>query len=101
MIFSLTSEVRDKHTFLILATFTLPFVFFSMAAGCLSDRFSKGRVITWTKLLELAIMVFGTLALYAQNFAFQLVILFMMAVQNTISARPNTARCRSCCPGGA
>ncbi len=84
VIFSLAKEVRDDHTFLILATFTLPFILFSMAAGCLSDRFSKGRVITWTKLLEVGIMALGTAALFTQSFAFQLAILFLMAVQSTI-----------------
>jgi len=84
VIFSLAKEVRDEHTFLILATFTLPFILFSMAAGCLSDRFSKGRVITWTKLLEVGIMALGTAALFTQSFAFQLAVLFLMAVQSTI-----------------
>jgi acyl-[acyl-carrier-protein]-phospholipid O-acyltransferase/long-chain-fatty-acid--[acyl-carrier-protein] ligase len=34
--------------------------------------------------MELAIMLSGTLALHIQNFAFQLAILFMMALQSTI-----------------
>ena len=84
VIFQLSAEVRDERTFLILATFTLPFILFSMASGWLSDRFAKGRVITWTKLLEIAIMLVGTVALFTQNFAFQLLVIFFMSVQSTI-----------------
>ncbi|MGI9242973.1 MAG: acyl-[ACP]--phospholipid O-acyltransferase [Verrucomicrobiales bacterium] len=84
VVFSLAKEVRDDRIFLILVVFTLPFILFSMAAGCLSDRFSKGRVITWTKVLEIVIMVAGTAALFAQDFKLQLGVLFFMAVQSTV-----------------
>ena len=55
--------LRDFRLFLIVAVFALPFIFFSMAAGCLADRYSKGRVITWTKRLEIGIMILGVFAL--------------------------------------
>ena len=84
VIFSLADEVRDERTFLILVAATLPFILFSMTSGCLADRFPKGKVITGTKLLEIAIMVAGTIALATQNFPFLLVVLFLMSVQSTI-----------------
>jgi acyl-[acyl-carrier-protein]-phospholipid O-acyltransferase/long-chain-fatty-acid--[acyl-carrier-protein] ligase len=79
-----STEVRDDRLFLILAVFTLPFILFSMAAGGLADRFAKGRVITWTKLLEIAVMLIGTLALASQSFPFMLGVIFLMSVQSTI-----------------
>ncbi|MEK6249597.1 MAG: MFS transporter, partial [Planctomycetales bacterium] len=79
-----TDELRDERIFQILAIFTLPFILFSMLAGCLSDRYQKGRVITWTKILEIAIMTLGTFALYTQSFPFMLAVIFLMSVQSTI-----------------
>ncbi len=79
-----STEVRDDRLFLILAIFTLPFIFFSMVSGCLADRFAKGRVITWTKMLEIAVMLIGTLALASQSFPFMLGVVFLMSVQSTI-----------------
>jgi acyl-[acyl-carrier-protein]-phospholipid O-acyltransferase/long-chain-fatty-acid--[acyl-carrier-protein] ligase len=79
-----TDEMRDERIFLILAVFTLPFILFSMVSGCLSDRFAKGRVITWTKVLEIGVMGVGAFALHSQNFHFMLVVIFLMSFQSTV-----------------
>ncbi len=76
--------VRDERIFHILLAATIPFILFAMASGSLSDRFSKGRVITWTKLLEIGVMSLGTYALYTGSFTFMLVVMFLMSVQSTI-----------------
>jgi MFS family permease len=39
--------------------FTLPFVIFAAPAGWMADRFSKRKVVIWSKVLELAAMIFG------------------------------------------
>lgn len=79
-----STELRDERLFLILVVFTVPFIVFAMASGSLSDRFSKGRVITWTKLSEIGVMALGTLALYYQSFPFMLGVMFLMSVQSTV-----------------
>ena len=76
--------VRDLRLFQIAAVFALPFILFSMASGALADRFSKGRVITWTKILELFIMAAGACALAAQSFPMMLTVIFLMSVQSTM-----------------
>ena len=42
--------------------FAVPFLLFSMFGGWMADRFSKGRVMMWVKVLEIAIMVFALVA---------------------------------------
>ena len=78
------SAVRDERLFQIAAVFAIPFILFSMASGALADRFSKGRVITWTKILEIFIMAAGVYALWAQSFPMMLAVVFMMSVQSTM-----------------
>jgi acyl-[acyl-carrier-protein]-phospholipid O-acyltransferase/long-chain-fatty-acid--[acyl-carrier-protein] ligase len=43
------------------ALFLLPYLLFSMHAGCLADRFSKRLVLNWSKAAEVAIMGAGIL----------------------------------------
>ena len=75
---------RDFRLFLIVGVFALPFIFFSMAAGCLADRYSKGRVITWTKRLEIGIMILGVFALKSGEFYYMLGVILLMSVQSAI-----------------
>jgi acyl-[acyl-carrier-protein]-phospholipid O-acyltransferase / long-chain-fatty-acid--[acyl-carrier-protein] ligase len=77
----LTHEQRDKMVPLILLFFSVPLVLFSMAGGFLADRFSKRRVIIWTKLIEIAAMAAGIIALGTGYFPLQLAVLFVVATQ--------------------
>jgi acyl-[acyl-carrier-protein]-phospholipid O-acyltransferase / long-chain-fatty-acid--[acyl-carrier-protein] ligase len=79
---SVADEVRDRFIPLILALFSLPFLIFSMAAGYLADRYPKPNVIIGTKLLEILIMIAGTVGLYLQNTVILTVVLFFMGVQS-------------------
>ena len=75
---------RDFRLFLIAAVFSLPFILFSMTSGCLADRFSKAKVITWTKRAEIMIMCIGLLALKTLNFYVMLGVIFLMSVQSAV-----------------
>ena len=81
---SLSGEQQAFRVFLVAVVAALPFILFSMVAGCLASRFSKGRVITWTKILEIGIMILGVLALYTLDFSFMLVVILLMSVQSAI-----------------
>lgn len=81
---SLSETDRDLYLFLITAVFALPFILFSMAAGCMADRYSKGRVITWTKRMEIGIMILGGFALWSGEFKFMLGVIFLMSVQSAV-----------------
>ena len=65
---SASEEAQAFRVFLVAAVAALPFILFSMLAGGLASRFSKGRVITWTKILEIGIMILGVFALKELNF---------------------------------
>jgi acyl-[acyl-carrier-protein]-phospholipid O-acyltransferase/long-chain-fatty-acid--[acyl-carrier-protein] ligase len=81
---SAAEDVQAFRVFLVAAVAALPFILFSMVAGCLASRFSKGRVITWTKILEIGIMIIGVFALKELNFNFMLVVILLMSVQSAI-----------------
>lgn len=72
-----------KITGLAGALFIAPYIFFSMLAGQLSDRYEKARFIKQTKLAELIIMLLGAFGFWLSNVNFLLVVLFMMGTQST------------------
>ena len=80
----LTHDQRDKMVPLILLFFSVPLVLFSMAGGFLADRFSKRQVIIWTKLIEIAAMAAGIIALGTGYFPLQLAVLFVVATQSAL-----------------
>lgn len=66
--------------------FSAPFVLFSGIAGHLADRFSKTRVIVWSKSAEILVMGLGLVAFLAfgsSGYTGLLVVLFMMGLQST------------------
>lgn len=75
----------------VSASFLIPYILLPSLAGWLSDRFSKARVVLWTKLLEFGIMVLALVALglgpsvipghYVWAGVF---VLFLMGVQSTL-----------------
>jgi acyl-[acyl-carrier-protein]-phospholipid O-acyltransferase/long-chain-fatty-acid--[acyl-carrier-protein] ligase len=67
--------------------FVIPFLLFSHAAGVIADRFSKSRVIVFTKCLEVVVMVGGLIAiLYAGTGSSVLLyaMIMLMCTQSTI-----------------
>ncbi len=72
-----------KITGLAGALFIAPYIFFSMLAGQLSDRYEKAKFIKQTKVAELIIMLFGALGFWLSNVNFLLFILFLMGTQST------------------
>ena len=63
--------------------FILPFVLFSATAGALADKFEKSRLIRLIKLAEIGVAVLAGIALYTQNVAVLLAVLFLFGVQST------------------
>lgn len=64
--------------------FILPFFLFSATAGQFADKFEKSRLIRFTKLLEIAIMVLATVAFALSSVQLMLVTLFLMGTQSAI-----------------
>lgn len=64
--------------------FILPFFLFSATAGQLADKFEKSRLIRFTKLLEVVIMLLGSVAFAMMSLPLMLATLFLMGTQSAI-----------------
>lgn len=64
--------------------FILPFFLFSATAGQIADKFEKSRLIRFTKLLEIGIMLLGSVAFAMMSLPLMLATLFMMGTQSAI-----------------
>lgn len=77
----LDALVSDAGTY-----FAVPFLLFSMLGGWMADRFSKRHVMIGVKTMEIAIMVFATIALSSRNLNFQLASICLMGVHSAFFA---------------
>lgn len=66
------------------AIFVIPFLFFSSSAGVLADRHSKRTIIVFTKMLEIAIMIFGLFAVIFESEWASFTVLFFMSTQSAL-----------------
>jgi len=79
----LTDEVEQvRLNSLATALFPLPFLLFAPLAGYLADRFSKQRMLVWTKAPEVLAMTLAIPALAAGHLPSLLAVLFLMAAQS-------------------
>ena len=63
------------------ALFILPYVLLSATAGQLADRFDKSRLLQWTKVAEVAVMLAAAAGLLAESIPVLLAVLFLLGVQ--------------------
>ena len=66
-----------------LAGFTIPFIVLATPAGYLADRFSKGQVITWCKVVEIFLLGVGLVALTTES---PWLLLFIVAGTGVLAA---------------
>ena len=66
------------------AIFVIPFLLFSSAAGVLADRISKKHIIVFSKALELAVMIFGVIAVFLTWELGLYIALFLLATHSAI-----------------
>jgi len=64
--------------------FSLPYILFPGIFGVLSDRISKQKIVSMTKLLEIGIMTVGLFAVLSGQPLFLWVVLFLMATQSAM-----------------
>lgn len=62
--------------------FIVPFVLFTPFAGHLADRFDKARMIVWTKIAEVGIVLLAIAALYTGSVVLAFSALFLFGVQS-------------------
>lgn len=64
--------------------FIVPFFIFSAFAGQLADKFEMSRIIRYTKLGEIVIMISAAIALWFNQYLALLVLLFLMGTQSAL-----------------
>lgn len=67
---------------LALVAFALPFVLFSGFAGYLADRTSKRSIVVLCKIVEVAIVALGAVAMLTRQFELMLFVLFLMGTHS-------------------
>src|SRR6266851_2711133 len=72
---------RDQLELLVGVLFAAPFILFSLTGGYLADRFSKRGVTIWTKVFEVAVMLFAAAALVGPNLKLALAAIFLICTQ--------------------
>jgi acyl-[acyl-carrier-protein]-phospholipid O-acyltransferase/long-chain-fatty-acid--[acyl-carrier-protein] ligase len=76
-----TQDQKDLWVLLIGFLFAAPFVLFSMTGGFLADRFSKRQVTIATKVFELGVMLFATLAFTRDTVTLSFAAVFLASTQ--------------------
>jgi 1-acyl-sn-glycerol-3-phosphate acyltransferase len=66
------------------ALFILPYLLFSATSGQLADKWSKDRLIRFTKDLEIAVMVLGAIGFITTQVPLLLLAIFLMGLQSTV-----------------
>jgi len=77
----ITQAQKDKLVPYVLLLFAAPFILFSMAGGFLADRFSKQRVASSTKALEIVVMLVAVAGLGLQNLPLEFTAIFLVSSQ--------------------
>lgn len=84
--YSLANTVRINSEILITAVagiFILPFFLFSATAGQLADKYEKSKLIRYTKMAEIILMLIAGAGLYAHNLWLLMGVLFLIGMQAT------------------
>lgn len=88
LVFLLISIWGQEHSNTILslagAVFVVPFILFANLAGTLADRFSKRSIIYLTRLIEIAVVSCGVIAIAFHSALGGYIVLFLMAVQSSL-----------------
>src|ERR1700758_3107247 len=75
---------RDKMVLVVGTLFSLPFILFSMTGGYFADRFSKRTVTIWTKVFEVAVMLFAIAGFAAHSMAMSMAAVFLASTQGAL-----------------
>jgi acyl-[acyl-carrier-protein]-phospholipid O-acyltransferase/long-chain-fatty-acid--[acyl-carrier-protein] ligase len=81
---NLSPDEEELKVLLIGSLFALPFILFSMTGGYFADRYSKRSVTIWTKVFEIAAMVFASVAFALHNLTMAMVSVFLASTQGAL-----------------
>lgn len=84
--YQLSSELNmgaDLVITIAAGLFILPYFLFSAFAGQLADKFEKSRLIRYTKMAEIIVMILGACGFYWHNYMLLMSVLFLLGTQAT------------------
>jgi acyl-[acyl-carrier-protein]-phospholipid O-acyltransferase / long-chain-fatty-acid--[acyl-carrier-protein] ligase len=81
---NLTPDEEELKVLLIGSLFALPFILFSMVGGYFADRFSKRTVTIWTKVFEIAVMIFAIAGFAFHSLSMSMVAVFLASTQGAL-----------------
>jgi acyl-[acyl-carrier-protein]-phospholipid O-acyltransferase/long-chain-fatty-acid--[acyl-carrier-protein] ligase len=81
---NLSPDEEETKVLLVGSLFALPFILFSMIGGYFADRFSKRSVTLWTKVLEIAVMLFAIAGFALHNLAMSMAAVFLASTQGAL-----------------
>jgi MFS family permease len=81
---NLSPDDEENKVLLVGSLFALPFILFSMTGGFLADRFSKRSVTIWTKLFEIAVMLFAVAGFALHNLPMSMAAVFLASTQGAL-----------------
>ena len=86
LVYSLAQQ-HDYNTPLLInftqAIFIIPYLLFGTYAGALGDIYDKARLIQYTKLMEIAVVLMAIMAFYVQNIPLLIFVVFLFSLQST------------------
>lgn len=74
----------DFYVNLAAGLFILPFFLFSATAGQIAEKYDKARLIRFTKLFEIGVMLLAAAGFALQSLPFLLTVLFLMGTQSAL-----------------
>jgi acyl-[acyl-carrier-protein]-phospholipid O-acyltransferase/long-chain-fatty-acid--[acyl-carrier-protein] ligase len=81
---NLSHDEEETKVLLVGSLFALPFILFSMTGGYFADRFSKRSVTIWTKVFEIAVMLFAIAGFALQSLAMSMAAVFLASTQGAL-----------------
>ncbi len=81
---NLSSDEEEAKVLLVGSLFALPFILFSMTGGYFADRFSKRSVTIWTKVFEIAVMLFAIAGFALHSMAMSMAAVFLASTQGAL-----------------
>jgi acyl-[acyl-carrier-protein]-phospholipid O-acyltransferase / long-chain-fatty-acid--[acyl-carrier-protein] ligase len=81
---NLSSDEEEAKVLLVGSLFALPFILFSMTGGYFADRFSKRAVTIWTKVFEIAVMLFAIAGFAVHSMAMSMAAVFLASTQGAL-----------------
>jgi acyl-[acyl-carrier-protein]-phospholipid O-acyltransferase/long-chain-fatty-acid--[acyl-carrier-protein] ligase len=81
---NLSPDEEETKVLLVGSLFALPFILFSMTGGYFADRFSKRTVTIWTKIFEIAVMLFAIAGFAVHSLPMSMVAVFLASTQGAL-----------------